>query len=114
MAKKFLYFAEADVETTDEALLVPVSSYRGCDPAGTTSTAFYFEDVQGGAARETVTLTHDTNKNKEVIEAMVQLMNSGPHTDGFIVAADFNVAGGDAATVSSVFDGLVVSACAIA
>ena len=72
------------------------------------------KQLTSGATRETVRLTHDTNKNKEVINAMVQMMNAGPHTDGFIVAADFNVAGGDTATVHSAFDGLVVSACAIA
>ena len=113
MAKKFLYFAEADVETTDEALLVPVSAYRGCDPGGTTTTAFYFEDVQGGAAREVVTITHDANKNKEVIEGMVQLMNSGPHSDGFIVAVDMNVGGGDTATIAKPLQGLGITTCAI-
>ena len=51
MAKKFLYFAEADVTTTDTALLVPVSAYRGCDPGGTTTTAFYFEVFYIIAAR---------------------------------------------------------------
>ena len=114
MAKKFLYFAEADVETTDEALLVPASAYRGCDPGGTTTTVFYFEDGQGGAAREAITITHTANKNKEVIDGMVQLMNSGPHSDGFVVAVDMNVAGGDAATIAEPLQGLGISACAIA
>jgi len=114
MSKKFLYFAEADVETTAEALLVPVSAYRGCDPAGATTTTFFFEDVEGAAGRESITLTHDSGKNKDVINAMVVIMNSGPHSDGFVVAADLNVAGGDATIINSAFNGLGVSACAIA
>ena len=109
-----LWFAEADVETTDEALLVPASTYRGCDPGGTTTTAFYFEDVQGAASRETITITHDANKNKEVIDGMVQLMNSGPHSDGFVVAVDMNVGGGDAATIAAPLQGLGITTCAIA
>ena len=113
MAKKFLYFAESDVTTTDTALLVPVSAYRGCNPGGTTTTAFYFEDVKGATGRDVITITHDTNKNKEVIDGMVQLMNSGPHSDGFIVAVDTNVGGGDTVTIAKPLQGLGITTCAI-
>ena len=43
----YLYFAEATVETggasNPEALLLPADSYLGADPAGTTTTSFFFK-----------------------------------------------------------------------
>ena len=115
MARNFLYFAEADVETAGDALLIPVDSYLGCDPLGTTTTAFYFKDAEGAQTREAVTLTHGTNLNKAVINAMMTIMNSHPHSDGYIVAADFNVANGQTATTHKAFEGdAAITVCAIA
>ena len=45
---------------------------------------------------------------------MVQLMNSGPHSDGFVVAVDMNVGGGDTATIATPLQGLGITTCAIA
>mgnify|MGYP003644041048 FL=1 len=46
---------------------------------------------------EYVTLTVTLGKLKEVMAQLVQVMNSGPHSDGFIVIAD-NVTTTDGAT----------------
>jgi hypothetical protein len=116
MAKRqFLYFAEADVEEAGDALLIPVDSYLGCDPGSSTTTLFHFADAQGAQTRESVTLFHGTNLNKAVINAMMTIMNSHPHSDGYIVAADFNVANGQIATTHKAFSGdATVTSCAIA
>ena len=113
----YLYFAEDPVETTNEAMMLPVSSYRGCDP-GDGTTAFYFESVDGTASREAITLTHTAGKNKEVIAAMVAIMNTDPPANGMIVVADSEVIGTAPNETKSVvfhkqFRGLV-TACAIA
>ena len=112
----YLYFAEDPVETTNEAMMLPVSSYRGCDP-GDGSTAFYFESVDGTATREVITLTHTAGKNKEVIAAMVAIMNTDPPANGMIVVADSEVIAGannkPNAVYHKAFRGLV-TACAIA
>tara|TARA_R100000329_G_scaffold96678_1_gene80146 strand:+ start:582 stop:938 length:357 start_codon:yes stop_codon:yes gene_type:complete len=112
--QNYLYFAEDPVETTNEAMLLPVSSYRGCDP-GDGTTGFFFESVDGTATREVITLTHTAGKNKQVINAMIEIMN-GAHknNDGFTVVADSELIGTTKAAVfHKAFKG-IVTACAIA
>ena len=91
--KNFLYFAEAVVETGDdgspEALLVPAETFLYANPEGTTSTAFLFKGANGnddGYYR--VILTHDTNKNKEVISGFINCLNANPHTGGIVICVD--------------------------
>ena len=37
---------------------------------------------------EYIAITHTADKFKEVAQAITQAMNTGPHSDGFIVIAD--------------------------
>ena len=113
----YLLFAESDVETSNEALLVPASSYLGCDPVSGGITLF-FADVEGAQTREAVTLSCANGNQKTVLDAFVAIMNSRPHSGGFISVADADVANDGSsdtrtATFHSEFGGLVTG-CAIA
>ena len=90
--ENYLYFAEAVVETGDdassEALMGPASSNIGADPLSTTTTAFYFKDAQGNSdGLHKVVLTHTASKNKEVMKGVMQCIGALPK-DGFTVVAD--------------------------
>lgn len=98
--ENYLYFAEDPVETggansgcDPESALLPVSSYLGCDPSGTGSTAFKFMSCNGTSGVTTITLSHGTNENKSIIDSLMRIMNSYPHTSGYIIVADSEVIG---------------------
>ena len=86
----FLYFAEAEVATTTEAIMVPANSYLGANPTGDTTLVLSFADVVGTDTVNTVTLTIKTDTHKKVMAALASIMNSNPHTskNGIIVVAD--------------------------
>ena len=98
----FLWFAEADVEESQDALMVPASAYLGCDNV-------FFEDIEGGATREVVKLHCSNGNQKTVIEALCRIMQAHPHAGGKMIAvADFNVANSQVAIgAHSEFGGLV-------
>ena len=73
----YLLFAEADVETSNEAMLLPASSFTGCDPVSGGITLF-FNDIEGGAAREAVTLNCANGNQKAVLDDCI----SGSTMDG--------------------------------
>ena len=109
----YLLFAEADVETSNEALLVPASSYLGCDPTSGGITLF-FKDVEGAQTRESVTLSCTNGNQKAVLDAFVAIMNSRPHSSGFISVADADVANDGSSNTRTAsfhkeFKGLVTS-----
>lgn len=106
----FLWFAEADVEESQDALMVPASAYLGCDMISGGINLF-FEDVEGGATRETVKLSCANGNQKTVIEAFCRIMQAHPHAGGkLIVVGDFNVANGQTAIgAHSEFGGLVTN-----
>jgi len=113
MAKNFLYFAEADVEVNNDAFMVAADSYLGADPVDG-GIVLYFEDVEGAATREAVTLACANGNQKTVLDAFVSIANSNPHSSGFIVVADFNVANSQVAVGGhKAFNGLVTS-CTVA
>jgi hypothetical protein len=117
--KNYLYFAEADVETGDdrlsEALCVPASSYIGADPGSGTTTLF-FKNAMGdlGSGEHKVVISHTADKNKEVMDAIISIMNNRSE-GGFVVVADFET--GTAVSKSSVINkellGLGLSSVAI-
>ena len=86
----YLYFAEAEVATTTEAIMVPASSYLGANPTGDTTLVLSFADVVGTDTVNTVTLTIKDDTHKEVMKALAEIMNSNPHkaNNGVIVVAD--------------------------
>jgi len=86
----YLYFAEAEVATTTEAIMVPANSYLGANPTGDNSLVLSFMDVVGTDTVNTVTLTIATDTHKVVMEALAAIMNSNPlqANNGVIVVAD--------------------------
>jgi len=118
--ENYLYFAAADVNTggstaAREGLCVPASSYIGADPVSLLITSFFFNSVEGtdgGVIR--VNLTHASGNNKAVIKAFMATMNANPHSGGFVVMADSDVAGASKDSVySNVFTGLGVTTVAV-
>ena len=118
--ENYLYFAAADVNTggstaAREGLCVPASSYIGADPVSLLITSFFFNSVEGtdgGVIR--VNLTHTSGNNKAVIKAFMAAMNANPHSGGFVVMADSDVAGASKDSVySNVFTGLGVTTVAV-
>jgi hypothetical protein len=106
----FLWFAEADVEESQDALMVPASAYLGCDMV-TGGINLFFEDIEGGATRETVKLSCANGNQKTVMDAMCRIMQAYPHANGkMIVVADYNVANSQSAIgAHSEFGGLVTA-----
>jgi hypothetical protein len=104
--KNYLYFAEAVVESGDdrssEALCVPATSYIGADP-GNGTTTLYFKNAMGdmGSGEHKVVISHTADKNKEVMKAIMSIMNNKSE-GGFIVVADFET--GTAVSKNSVIN----------
>ena len=99
--EKFFYFRDATNEDADLSAAisatVPVNRITGITVGGTTSINIWFKSLKNEMQNEYVTLTVTSGKLKEVMAQLVQVMNSGPHSDGFIVIAD-NVTTTDGAT----------------
>tara|TARA_R110002050_G_C8798831_1_gene502662 strand:+ start:92 stop:523 length:432 start_codon:yes stop_codon:yes gene_type:complete len=89
----YLYFAEAEVATTTEAICVPASSYLGANPTGDNALTLSFEDVVATDTVNVVTLTIATDTHKQVMAALASIMNSNPNkaNAGVIVVADAEV-----------------------
>ena len=66
----YLYFAEAEVATTTEAIMVPANSYLGANPTGDTTLVLSFADVVGTDTVNTVTLTIKDDTHKVVMAAL--------------------------------------------
>jgi hypothetical protein len=115
MARNFLWFAEADVEETADALMVAADSFLHADPASG-GVILYFKEVQGNeAARETVTLSCTNGNQKDVMEAFARIAQSHPHGGGnMIVVADYNVANSQTALGAHTEFGGLVTAVTIA
>ena len=111
MARNFLWFAEADVEESQDALMVAQDAFLHADPASG-GVVLYFKDIEGNeAARETVTLSCTNGNQKDVMEAFARIMGSYPRGGGkMIVVADYNVANSQTALgAHDEFGGLVTA-----
>jgi len=99
--EKFFYFRDATNEDADlsaaVSATVPVNRITGITVASTTTINIWFKSLKNEIANEYVTLTVTLGKLKEVMAQLVQTMNGGPHSDGFVVIAD-NVTTTDGAT----------------
>tara|TARA_R100001510_G_C7612440_1_gene175562 strand:- start:84 stop:458 length:375 start_codon:yes stop_codon:yes gene_type:complete len=87
--ENYLYFAKVGVVNVDAttSCIVPASRYLGCNPISATTTDFKFQDINTNNTAIVIRLTHSSGKNKDVIEKMMQLLNSTAR-DNFIVVAD--------------------------
>ena len=92
--EKYLYFAQGDgANATSEAVMYPVSSFRGADVAASAIqlwfTAAEASDIDAGDDDDLVTLTVTDGKQKEVLKAIAEAMAAqGSMKEPFVVIAD--------------------------
>lgn len=92
---KNLYFSigSAPSDAADDALMINADLFVSIHPVTPTTTILSFLDrANTGGANTTITLTHATLKNIDVMEDIAEAMAGEPR-DGFIVIAD--VTGGE-------------------
>ena len=78
----YLWFAEADVEESQDALMVRTDNFLGIDTLSG-GLRLIFKDIEGNeAAREVVTLSCANGNQKAVAEAFGRIMGSHPHGGG--------------------------------
>jgi len=115
--RKYFYFRnEADEDDDDAAVdsgMVPVANITGLLPTSTTALTVFWKSQKNESIQDSVVLTCTQGKVKDVIQAMVQAMNDGPHSDGITVIADDSTTDfvGDA-TKAAVYFNEHVTACA--
>jgi hypothetical protein len=113
--KKFMYFMEetdGEFDTLNDAFCPAVERFKGFRSTGTTTTLIMdFEPVlsvadsdDAAVVGDSVLLTITENKQKEVMQSIIQLINSGPHSDGFLVISDDS---------NSVFADSRITGCAV-
>jgi len=106
-----LWFAEADVEEAEDAVMVRADDFVGVDPVSG-GLVLHFRDAEGNeAAHEEITLSCTNGNQKAVAEAFARIMASHPHSGGkMIVVADYNVANSQTAIgAHAEFRGLVTA-----
>tara|TARA_Y100001963_G_C6603892_1_gene363840 strand:- start:279 stop:620 length:342 start_codon:yes stop_codon:yes gene_type:complete len=92
-----LWFAEADVQEADDAVMVRADKFVGVDPASG-GLILHFKDTEGNEGAHTeITLSCTDGNQKAVAEAFARIMASHPHGGKMIVVADYNVANGQTA-----------------
>ena len=119
---KYFYFRDVADEIDDDdasaSVVVPVKNITAIGPHNSKTTLnIWFKNLKNEAVNDYVTLTVTRGKMKEVMAELVSAMNSGPHSDGFVVIAD-NVAtttnassiqGNDVTVVPSYISGDITS-----
>lgn len=96
---KMLFFRdqadEADVNGIDDQLCIPADRFVSMSPGNATTLTLFFRSIKNNdlthndqLSYDTVTLTVTQGDMQEVMDALVQLFNSSPHSNGFIVVAD--------------------------
>ena len=90
---KYFYFRDVADEVHDDdasaSVVVPVKNITAIGPHNSITTLnIWFKNLKGNPSNDYATLTVTRGKMKEVIAELVSAMNSGPHSDGFVVIAD--------------------------
>ena len=97
--KRFWYFRDtatlADDDDNAQSIMVPVADLVGFQAASDTTVDIYFKPqlsdtggVPGSIINDKVQLTVKTAKRKEVMKALAEATNQGPHSDGITIIAD--------------------------
>ena len=86
---------EANVDGIDDQLCIPASRLVSMSPASVTTIDMIFHSVKNNALMhneqlkyDKVTLTVTQGDVQEVLDTLVQKINSHPHSNGFLVIAD--------------------------
>ena len=107
----YLYFAEADVQESQDAVMVRSDNFLGIDPVSG-GLRLHFKDIEGNeAAKEIITLSCTNGNQKAVATSMSQIMAPRPRGGAnLIVVADYNVANSQTAIgAHKAFNGLVTA-----
>jgi len=90
-----LYFRtqadEANNDGIDDSVCLPAANLVSISPTANNTVAMYFKSVKSNdplAAHDSVILDTIVGDAFEVAQALIQYVNSGPRTNGFIVIAD--------------------------
>ena len=98
--KRFCYFRNPsaigdDDSVTGDSIMVPVENKTGFQAASDTTVDIYFKPqlseaggIPGAIINDTVQLTVVTAKRKEIMRALAEATNNGPHDEGITVIAD--------------------------
>ena len=97
--KRFWYFRDTatigDDDDNAQSIMVPVADLVGFQAASDTTVDIYFKPqlsdtggVPGSIINDKVQLTVNTAKRKEVMKALAEATNQGPHSDGITIIAD--------------------------
>ena len=93
--KNMLYFRtqadEANNDGIDDSVCLPAANLVSISPTANNTVAMYFKSVKSNdplAAHDSVILDTIVGDAFEVAQALIQHVNSGPRTNGFIVIAD--------------------------
>ena len=105
--EKYLYFrtvADEDDDDGDTAssgiaptsIAIPASSIVGMAPSAAGTLTIWFNSVRNSMSdgdnevviKDSVVLNITTKRHKKVMDAIIQSINGGPHSDGWIVVAD--------------------------
>ena len=97
--KRFWYFRDtatlADDDDNAQSIMVPVADLVCFQAASDTTVDIYFKPqlsdtggVPGSIINDKVQLTVKTAKRKEVMKALAEATNQGPHSDGITIIAD--------------------------
>jgi hypothetical protein len=105
--EKYLYFRTVADEDDDDgdtgssgiaptSIAIPASTIVGMAPSAAGTLTIWFKSVrnvftQGDAEevlKDSVVLNITTKRHKKVMDAIIQSINGGPHSDGWIVVAD--------------------------
>ena len=105
--EKYLYFRTVADEDDDDgdtgssgiaptSIAIPASKIVGIAPSADNAVTIWFKSArnvftQGDAEevlKDSVVLNITTKRHKKVMDAIIQSINGGPHSDGWIVVAD--------------------------
>ncbi len=78
--ERYFYFGEADIATTGEACMFPLSSFLGITPADANRASLHFNSRNGAATDDIVTITRNNGAGaagfKAFCEEMVGLLQT--------------------------------------
>ena len=105
--EKYLYFRTVADEDDDDgdtgssgiaptSIAIPASSIVGMAPSAAGTLTIWFNSVRNSMSdgdnevviKDSVVLNITTKRHKKVMDAIIQSINGGPHSDGWIVVAD--------------------------
>jgi len=107
--ERYLYFVKTTdaPDATQEVALYPTSNVTAIEAASATTTDILLVPRDGtGTTEDKVTLTHADLDHKNVINALVAMINAQKNNDPFVVVADaqnsiFNINGVTAVSIAS-------------